>query len=220
MVVTGNLKYDSLRAEPDADKVAYFRQAFAIASDQNVVVFGSTHPGEHEMIVEMLPRLACRVVIVPRHPERYDSVREMLTRAGIPWRDRSELSPNTPAAANDVILLNTVGELSSVYGIADVVFIGGSLIPHGGQNMMEPIAMGKATLFGPHTHNFKATVRELKEVGGAIEAHSAAELEAQIVRLLNDELARKTLGQAGQKRLLAGRGALERHLKLIDELLA
>jgi 3-deoxy-D-manno-octulosonic-acid transferase len=215
----GNLKYDSLASEADPEKVRYFRQAFAISENQRVLVCGSTHPGEHEMIVETLPRLACRVVIVPRHPERYDSVREMLTRAGIPWRNRSELSPNNPAASNDVILLNTVGELSSVYGIADVVFVGGSLIPHGGQNMMEPVAYGKATLFGPHTHNFKATVRELKEAGGATEVQNAVELEAEIKRLLNDDAACIALGQAGQKRLLASRGALARHLKLIEELL-
>jgi 3-deoxy-D-manno-octulosonic-acid transferase len=162
VAVTGNLKYDSLKSEPDADRVAYFRKAFNISTDQRVLVCGSTHPGEHEALIAMLPRLGCRTVIVPRHPERYESVREILTKAGIPWRNRSELSPEKPAGADDVILLDTVGELAGVYGIADVVFIGGSLIPHGGQNMMEPVALGKATLFGPHTHNFKATVRELK----------------------------------------------------------
>ncbi|MCA8946042.1 MAG: 3-deoxy-D-manno-octulosonic acid transferase, partial [Planctomycetes bacterium] len=74
-----------------------------------------------------------------------------------------------PADENAVILLDTMGELSHVYAVADVVFIGGSLIPHGGQNMAEPVALGKATVFGPHTHNFKATVRELKECKGAVE---------------------------------------------------
>ncbi|MBK8205444.1 MAG: 3-deoxy-D-manno-octulosonic acid transferase [Planctomycetes bacterium] len=217
--VTGNLKYDSLKAEPDADKVAYFRAAFGIGKDQRVLVCGSTHPGEHEQLVAMIPRLECRVVIVPRHPERYDSVRELLKRAGIKWRNRSELSPENPATANDVILLDTMGELAAMYGIADVVFIGGSLIPHGGQNMAEPVALGKATLFGPHTHNFKATVRELNECSGALVVQNAVELEREVKRLLVDGQARDAMGQAGQQRLLAGRGALERHLSLVSDLL-
>ncbi len=219
VVTVGNLKYDSLKSEPDPDKVAYFRRAFNIGADQRVLVCGSTHPGEHEALVAMLPRLECRTVIVPRHPERYESVREMLTRANISWRNRSELSPEQPSGPNDVILLDTVGELAGVYGIADVVFIGGSLIPHGGQNMMEPVALGKPTLFGPHTHNFKTSVRDLKECKGALEVQNANELERELTRLLNSEVARRQLGQTGQQRLLAGRGALDRHLELIKELL-
>jgi 3-deoxy-D-manno-octulosonic-acid transferase len=219
VVVTGNLKYDALRAEPDAEKTAYFRQAFALADTDRVLVCGSTHPGEHEALVEMLPRLGCRVVIVPRHPERHASVRDLLTRAGAAWANRSALSPDTPARPGDVILLDTVGELAHVYALADVVFVGGSLIPHGGQNMAEPVALGKATLFGPHTHNFKATVRELKECAGALEVRNAVDLEREVKRLLADADARAKLGQAGRTRLLAGRGALERHLKLISELL-
>ncbi|MCC7508525.1 MAG: 3-deoxy-D-manno-octulosonic acid transferase [Planctomycetes bacterium] len=216
--VVGNLKYDSLKAEPDADKVACFRKAFALG-DRPVLVCGSTHPGEHELLVEMIPRLDCRIVIVPRHPERYDSVREMLTRAGIQWRNRSELSPEQPAAVSDVILLDTMGELAAMYGIADVVFVGGSLIPHGGQNMAEPVALGKATVFGPHTHNFKATVRELKECSGALVVQNATELERELKRLLADGQARDAMGQAGRQRLLAGRGALQRHLSLVAQLL-
>lgn len=219
VVVTGNLKYDSLVSEPDAEKVAYFRGAFCIGNDQRVLVCGSTHPGEHELLIDMLPRLGCRVVIVPRHPERYASVRDLLTKAGAGWRNRSELSPEKPSRASDVILLDTMGELAAVYAIADVVFIGGSLIPHGGQNMAEPIALGKATLFGPHTHNFKATVRELKECAGAIQVANAVELEREIKRLLDNPEARSRLGQAGRARVLAGRGALGRHLDLISRLL-
>ena len=216
--VAGNLKYDSLRGEADAEKSAMFRKLFNIEGQQ-VLVCGSTHPGEHEMIVEMLPRLDCRCVLVPRHPERYESVREMLTKAGIKWVNRSELTPESVASKDAVVILDTVGELSHVYAVADVVFIGGSLIPHGGQNMAEPVALGKATLFGPHTHNFKATVRELKETKGAIEVHNAAELERQVKALLADASTRKSIGGAGQKRLRASRGALQRYVELVAGLL-
>lgn len=216
--VAGNLKYDSLKGEPDADKTALFRKLFNI-DGQQVLVCGSTHPGEHEIIVDMLPRLDCRCVLVPRHPERYESVREMLTKAGIAWVNRSELTPDKVAPKDAVVILDTVGELSHVYAVADVVYIGGSLIPHGGQNMAEPVALGKATLFGPHTHNFKATVRELKEIKGAIEVQNAAELEREIKSLLADESTRNAIGQAGQARLLASRGALNRYAELAGRLL-
>lgn len=218
VIVAGNLKYDSLKGEPDAEKAALFRGLFSL-DDRPVLVCGSTHPGEHEIIVEMLPRLGCRCVIVPRHPERYESVRELLNKAGIRWVNRSALTPEQPAPADAVILLDTMGELAAVYAVADVVFIGGSLIPHGGQNMAEPVALGKATLFGPHTHNFKATVRELKEIGGAIEVQDGAELEREIKSLLQDPARREKIGKAGQARLLASRGALQRYLELIDGLL-
>lgn len=218
VIVAGNLKYDSLKGEPDAEKAALFRTLFSL-DDRPVLVCGSTHPGEHEIIVEMLPRLGCRCVIVPRHPERYESVRELLNKAGIRWVNRSALTPEQPAPADAVILLDTMGELAAVYAVADVVFIGGSLIPHGGQNMAEPVALGKATLFGPHTHNFKATVRELKECGGAIEVQDGAGLEREIKSLLQDAARRETIGKAGQARLLASRGALQRYLELIDGLL-
>ncbi|MCB9893666.1 MAG: 3-deoxy-D-manno-octulosonic acid transferase [Planctomycetes bacterium] len=217
--IAGNLKYDSLKGEPDAEKTAHFRKIFGLSESDRVLVCGSTHPGEHEILVDMIPRLSCRVVIVPRHPERYESVRELLTKAGIKWVNRSALKPDSPAAPDQVILLDTVGELAHVYAVADVVFIGGSLIPHGGQNMAEPVALGKATLFGPHTHNFKATVRELKECKGAIEVQNATELERELKSLLADEPTRTAIGKAGQARLLASRGAMQRYLELIERLL-
>lgn len=216
---SGNLKYDSLKGEVDPARLDHFRALFSIEPGQRLLVCGSTHPGEHEAIVDMLPRLGVRCLLVPRHPERYASVRDLLTRAGLPWVHRSELSAQSPAPRDAVILLDTVGELAMVYALADVVFVGGSLIKHGGQNMAEPVALGKATLFGPHTDNFKATVRELLEVNGALRVQDAAELEREITRLIADSAAREALGRAGQARLLASRGALARYMALIEGLL-
>jgi len=218
VVVTGNLKYDSLRFEPDAEMAAYFRAAFNFAPGRPVLVCGSTHPGEHEMIVDMIPRLDCRVIIVPRHPERHESVREMLRKAALPWANRSMLSPERPAGERDVIVLDTVGELAAVYAVADVVFVGGSLIPHGGQNMAEPVALGKPTLVGPHTDNFRATVRELIECGGLVVVATAQELEARARDLLANADSRARIAVAGRARLMASRGALKRTLSLIQPL--
>lgn len=219
VTIAGNLKYDSLKAEPDAEKTAMFRKLFALDDSKPVLVCGSTHPGEHKIIIDMLTRLDCRCVIVPRHPERYAAVRDLLDKAGLKWVNRSELSDDNIAEPGAVVLLDTMGELAHVYAIADVVFIGGSLIPHGGQNMAEPVALGKCTLFGPHTDNFKATVRELKEIKGAIEVSGGDELERELKRLMVEPETRDAIGHAGKMRLLASRGALQRYLELIERLL-
>ncbi|MCC6573914.1 MAG: hypothetical protein IT462_08985 [Planctomycetes bacterium] len=221
--IAGNLKYDSLKSEIDAGQLRALRKLFSLPPGDQVLVCGSTHPGEHEALVPIFSRLTAqgvRVIIAPRHPERYADVRELLTDAGLPWCNRSDLNEDVQAAAGSIILLDTVGELATVYGLADVVFVGGSLIKHGGQNMAEPVALGKATLFGPNTDNFKETVRELIEVGGAVQVKDAGQLESEIVRLLGDDAARETLGKNGQARLLNSRGALGRYMELVDQLLA
>ncbi|MEE9312680.1 MAG: glycosyltransferase N-terminal domain-containing protein, partial [Planctomycetota bacterium] len=213
--VTGNLKYDSLREAIDATRVSELRKLFGFTETEQVVLFGSTHPGEHEIIAELLP-LSVRVIIWPRHPERVAALCDMLKAAGIDFQKRSELSADQPAHENVVIVGDTVGELSDVYGLANVVFVGGSLIPHGGQNMAEPIALGLPTIVGPHTHNFKATMRDLREVNAIIEISDGAELKSAI----DSQLANPTDVSAGRSRLIAGKGALQAHLAHINKLLS
>ncbi|MHC4840616.1 MAG: 3-deoxy-D-manno-octulosonic acid transferase [Planctomycetota bacterium] len=215
-VVTGNLKYDSLRESVDETRLAEFRKLFAIADVDPVVLFGSTHPGEHEVIVEMLP-LDARVIVWPRHPERVTALCDLLKDQGLAFSKRSVLSVENPAEGKHIIVGDTVGELSDVYGLASVVFVGGSLIPHGGQNMAEPIALGKPTIVGPNTGNFRATMRDLREVDGVIEVQNPEELAEALKRVL----AGKTGGtDNGQRRLLAGKGALKSHLEQIRTILS
>lgn len=211
--VTGNLKYDSLRESIDATKVSELRKLFGFYETEQVVLFGSTHPGEHEIIAELLP-LSARVIIWPRHPERVAALCEMLKAADIDFQKRSELSTEHPARENVVIVGDTVGELSDVYGLANVVFVGGSLIPHGGQNMAEPIALALPTIVGPHTHNFKTTMRDLREVKAIIEIADGSELKATV----ESQLASPMDISAGQSRLIAGKGALQAHLGHINKL--
>ncbi|MCF6228719.1 MAG: hypothetical protein L3J82_08695 [Planctomycetes bacterium] len=212
-VVTGNLKYDSLRETIDASRVSELRALFGFTESEQVVLFGSTHPGEHEIIAELLP-LSARVIIWPRHPERVAALCEMLKSEGIDFQRRSELSAAQQARENVVIVGDTVGELSDVYGLANVVFVGGSLIPHGGQNMAEPIALGIPTIIGAHTHNFKATMRDLREENAIIEISEGSELKAAI----DLQLANPADVSAGQARLIAGKGALQAHLAQINKL--
>jgi 3-deoxy-D-manno-octulosonic-acid transferase len=222
VVVAGNIKYDALREAVPQDAVDEFRRLFSITQGQRVIVLGSTHPGEHEAIAPMLARLvddATRAIVVPRHPERVAACVSLLEQAGLGVRRRSALGGPVVSGPRDVIVLDTVGELSRVYALADVVFVGGSLIPHGGQNMAEPVALGKPTLFGPHTENFKATVRELLEIGGARRVESFVALEAGIREVLAGPEAARVMALAGRARLLAGRGSLARHLEIIEEML-
>ena len=215
-VVTGNLKYDSLRESVDESRVIEFRKLFGIADSEVVVLFGSTHPGEHEMIAELLP-MDTKVIIWPRHPERVPALCDLLKNRGLAFKKRSELSDESPASSDDIIVGDTVGELSDVYGLASAVFVGGSLVPHGGQNMAEPIALGKPTIVGPNTGNFKSTMRDLREVDGVIEVKDAKELSRAIERVLKDRPAAVT---AGQKKLLSSKGALNSHLEQIRMILS
>ena len=165
------------------------------------------------------PRL--RLVLVPRHAERFDKVAAWLEQQGETVLRRSWLNP--PPRQGDakppVLLVDTIGELSAVWGLADVAFVGGSLVPgRGGQNMMEPAAFGASVLFGPYTGNFRETVEQLLERGGAREVAGAAELTAALIEDLDDPETAAGRGAAGRAFVLAQNGAADRTLAEIDRL--
>jgi 3-deoxy-D-manno-octulosonic-acid transferase len=154
--------------------------------------------------------------LVPRQPDRFDEVAELLRRSGVDYARRSESKP----LDRPVILLDTLGELGAAWGLADIAFVGGSLDgQRGGQNMIEPAAYGAAVLFGPHTWNFKDAVRRLLEALGAIEVRNAAELEAAVRRLLSNQNERTGLGQKARELVLQQQGATDRTLDMLDQLL-
>src|SRR5262249_10368304 len=150
------------------------------------------------------PHPNLRLIIVPRQKERFDEIAALLVRSGEPFLRRSQVtthhSPLTThhsPLTTPVILVDTIGELSAVWGLADVAVVGGSLDgKRGGQNLIEPAAYGAAVLFGPHTWNFKETVTRLLEEQAAIEVDSGATLEREVVRLLGDAARRAALGRA------------------------
>jgi 3-deoxy-D-manno-octulosonic-acid transferase len=172
--VTGNMKYDSVVMGTHADAALSLRPWLA-AEGELVIVAGSTHADEELWVLEAVAAAATglpqrtRTVLVPRHPERANTIEDQLRAAGaevVRWSQCSESLP--PLARGAVVLVDTIGQLQRFYAACDIAFVGGSLIPHGGQNMLEPAAQGRATVFGPHTTNFRRDV-ELLLAADAVE---------------------------------------------------
>jgi len=170
-------------------------------------------------IARLVPRRV-RLVLVPRHPERAPSVVETLAARGAPVVRWSQIGEARPRLAVDaVVLVDTIGHLEAFYGACDVAFVGGSLVPHGGQNMLEPAALGRAVLFGPNTWNFRADVELLLAAEAVLQIGGRNELDAALLRLLGDPALRAALGERAVALIRENQGATARTLELIAPLL-
>ncbi len=220
VVVTGNIKNE---APPDtAGSADLWRRLLGFGPNRRVWIAGSTHRGEEEVVLDAhraalreCPELA--LVIAPRHPERAQEVLGLVTARGWPAVLRSELG--RARAANTVIVLDTVGELATLYAVADIVFIGGSLVPFGGHNMLEPAVRRKPVLMGPHTQNFRESAALLESAGAAVVVRDAADLGRELTRLLSDGDLRVKLGEAGREAVASRHGAVRETLELVSRFL-
>jgi 3-deoxy-D-manno-octulosonic-acid transferase len=229
VIVTGNVKYDGVEADRDNLKTRELRRVLSIAADELVWIAGSTQAPEEEIVLDIYRRLTpdhpnLRLIIVPRQKDRFEEVASLLRRSGLPYLRRSELHgsshPVTLSPHHPVILVDTIGELSALWGLADLAFVGGSLDgKRGGQNMIEPAAYGAAVVFGPHVWNFKDTAARLVEAQAAIQIAGAAELEAAVFRLLGHGDERNRLGSAARQFVRRQQGATERTLLALEDLL-
>jgi 3-deoxy-D-manno-octulosonic-acid transferase len=216
VVVTGNLKTD-LRPEPAAD-AAGWRRRLGLDAAARLWIAGSTHRGEETVVLDVFARARARcpqlaLLLAPRHPERADEVEEIIRGRGLAAVRRSRLSGDAPSGA--VVILDTVGELAALYALAEVVFVGGSLVPIGGHNLVEPAMHGKPVLTGPYTSNFREGAELLQQGGGALVVKDAPELERALSRLLEDPgLARRT-GEAARAAFAGRAGAVGATLDLI-----
>ena len=227
VVVTGNMKADAAVVDP-AGAVDLWRRLLALSPDQRVWIAGSTHAGEEELVLEAhraalaeSPELV--LVIAPRHPERTGEVLALLARKGWASIRRSELpvavtSTEMPAVP-PVIVLDTVGELATLYAIADVVFVGGSLVPVGGHNLLEAAQRRKPVLVGPHVANFRESTSLLESVGAAVVVRDAVELSRELRRLLADPDLRAKMGDTAYEAIVSRQGAVRETLELVDRYL-
>jgi len=222
--VTGNIKFD-FELPPDIRaRGAQLRDKYARA--RPLWVAGSTHGGgEEQAVLEAHAHVRAAhpgtlLVLAPRHPPRFAEVAQALATAGVSFVRRSATVDERAAADCAVLLLDSLGELLGFYAAADVAFVGGSLVPIGGHNLLEPAALGIPVLTGPYTSNSEQIARLLIARGAAEVVHDAAELGARLSALLADPHARERMGAAGSASVDSNRGALAKLLALIEPLLA
>jgi len=204
--VTGSLKFDAVVPTQGSPSQA----ARLIPADRIVLVGGSTLAPEEEILLEVFQSLrevepGLFLVIAPRHPERFDEVMKLAESRQLRVVRRSTLQQ--PAAEADVMILDTLGELASIYSAADLVFMGGSLATWGGHNLIEPAAEGKPVVFGPHMSNFQEIASSFLEASAAIQVSGREELHEVLLRLLKEEGLRQDLGERARKLVEANRGA-------------
>ncbi|BCB25216.1 3-deoxy-D-manno-octulosonic acid transferase [Sulfurimicrobium lacus] len=218
VVVMGNLKYDI--APPDAALTLgrSLRQGFG--PDRKVFLAASTRDGEEERILDALGGLTVPgllTVIVPRHPQRFDEVAQLLERRGLRYQRRS--ARQAIAVETQVVLGDSMGEMFAYYAACDVAFIGGSLLPFGGQNLIEACSVGKPALLGRHTFNFADAAERAVEAGAALRVADEAELARALQKLLESAELRQRMGQAGLEFTCRHQGATGRVMALLQGLL-
>jgi 3-deoxy-D-manno-octulosonic-acid transferase len=216
VITTGNLKLDVPAPPADAGKL---ERLMSVTRGRPIIVAASTHPGEEEMLVATHRALASFFpsllsVIVPRHPDRGEAIAREIAASGLQvgLRSREQL----PTATTDIYLADTMGELGLFYRLSPIVFMGGSLVRHGGQNPIEAIKLGASIVHGPHVFNFTDVYEALDNAGGARQADSEQALVKQLGQLLADPAAREKLAGASGRVVEQLGGALERTLSALE----
>ncbi len=229
--VTGNLKFDQEGDGSEEAVTRELRDRFGISPDAPLIVAASTHAPEEKWLLEAfrsvwkssgdtLPRL----MIAPRHPERFQAVAEEIKKGGFAWVRRSEKESSRDKTA-EVILLDTIGELRAAYPLAEIVFVGGSLIPHGGQSVLEPAAASRAIITGSSAHNFAAAVKEFLDHDGLVQIAKTRNrnvsdvLAEQFATLLGNDERRRKLGENAGSVMAGNRGATAKTVEFLRHLL-
>jgi 3-deoxy-D-manno-octulosonic-acid transferase len=228
IIVSGNLKFDTAAAAANDQVADQLSHRFGLKDDCPLIVAASTHEPEERVTLEAFQTVRqthprARLLIAPRHPERFEQVADLLKKSGLSWARRSELSTPEDKLA-DIVLLDSIGELRAVFSRAHVAFVGGSIAPHGGHSVIEPAAHGICTITGPHMQNFAAVVKALVDEDALVQLppsdQPAAELAHTLSGLLSDDNRRAEIGKRAQAVCDHHRGATERTLQLLSSILA
>lgn len=220
----GNLKFDAELAGELTSKTEEIRKRFAFDRSVPLVLAASTHAPEEQIILESIQKLrqsqAVRLMLAPRHPERFNEVASLLQKSGLTWTRRTNRLDANDANAT-IVLLDTIGELPATYELADIVFVGGSIVDKGGHNVLEPAAAGATVVTGAHTHNFHAIVELMNEAGALVQlpplegAVASDELAYVFEKLLASPAEREELGRRAKQLITANQGAADRTITLI-----
>jgi 3-deoxy-D-manno-octulosonic-acid transferase len=221
----GNLKFDAEFAGELTSKTEELRTRFAFDKSVPLILAASTHATEEQIILESIQKLRqpVRLMLAPRHPERFNEVASLLQKSGLPWTRRTN-PPDANDANATIILLDTIGELPATYTLADIVFVGGSIVDKGGHNVLEPAAAGATVVTGAHTHNFHAIVELMNEAGALVQlpvlddAVASDEIAYVFEKLLASPAEREELGRRAKQLITANQGAADRTMQLIAPL--
>jgi 3-deoxy-D-manno-octulosonic-acid transferase len=223
--VSGSLKFDGAQTNRQNPATVGLKRLAGFLDDDCVFLAGSTQWPEEQLVLATYRELALehprlRLVLVPRHPERFNEVAELLDCSGLAWQRRSALEAGGVDPSARVLLVDRVGELGAWWGAASIGFVGGSLGKRGGQNMIEPSAYGVATCFGPQTHNFRDVVSLLLASDAAVVVRDGAELTEFVRRALVDPSFAAALGAQAQKVVSSQLGATSRTVDLLGQTLS
>src|ERR1700754_76735 len=222
--IAGNLKFES---SSYTDKNTDVEEIFGLQADLPLVLAASTHAPEEKIVLESFKRLRERVpsrlMLAPRHPERFNEVAELIQASGLSWARRTNAQSASDAMVS-VILLDTIGELPAIYSLATVVFVGGSIVDRGGHNVLEPAAHGVAVITGAHTHNFHAIVDLLNEAEAIVQLppvegeEAVTKLTEVLQRALSETKERDEMVRRAKALIVENQGAAERTMKLLAPL--
>ncbi|MCS7224923.1 MAG: 3-deoxy-D-manno-octulosonic acid transferase [Armatimonadetes bacterium] len=221
--VVGDLKLEMGSVPLDESRLSVLRQSLGLREGDPVLVAGSTHPGEEEIVLKAYQALrsrfpSLRLILAPRHIDRAGEVADLIARQGLRYRRRTDANEEN-LDGSEVVILDTVGELAQVYGLATVSFVGGSLIPRGGHNLLEPAFFGVPVLFGPHIDNFRYHGAELVKSGVGYVVRDGDELVHQIIFFLKSATIRQTVSERAQKLLSQHQGVARRIVERVADLL-
>ena len=227
VIVTGNTKYDQNYSQVTAEEKKVLRQELGLLESIPVLIAGSTHRGEEEILLEVLRQIQGRypivkMILAPRDVPRSGGIVELVRRAGFVAELRSQMSSLTAEQRAEVrvVVLDSIGELGRFYSLADLVFVGGSLVSHGGHNILEPAAQGKPILVGPHMFNFRDTYALFSKRNACVTVLDGQELAQKIRELLQDKQAAEQMGRDAARIVAENQGAAVRtveHLRQIIE---
>lgn len=220
----GSIKYDGAQSDRQNEKTRRLARLWNVEPTDRIFLAGSTQEPEEEMAVEVFRRLApthpeLRLILVPRHPERFAEVEKLLEKTEFETQKRTDLSENPEEnGRTQILLVNTIGELGGWWGTSFVGFVGGSMGSRGGQNMLEPAAFGTCVSFGPNTWNFRDIVKKLLTHDAAVVVHDVDEMTEFVRRTLEDADFARTLGQNASRLVASQQGALKKTLDHFDQL--
>jgi len=222
--INGNAKYDLLLQNTDVFYKKRMKKLFNLEGNEPVFVAGSTRSSEEEIVLDVYEKVirSCPqtlLIIAPRHVERVHYIETLLKDRGFSYQLRTDLDSKSGLRTEPVVLVDTIGDLQAIYSLASVVFCGGSLVPLGGQNILEAAAWGKPVLYGPSMEDFVDAKELLEKTGGGIQVADGRELAEKALYYLNNPDAADTIGALAQKAVMSNKGAAGKHAEVIHNLL-